>query len=525
MITSFRVGCIGQTEIRLHLSLVLILPYVFFQFRPGSVREMAWSLTLLVILFGCILLHEIGHTLVARRSGIQVHSIVLWPLGGIATLDRIPEKPLDALLIALAGPLVNLVLGAGLVLWAYGLMFGELVFAPALFLSGVWHTAAIRLPLTLGLSNLFLAVFNLVPIYPLDGGQIMRAGLHLLVGRQRADQVTLLVAVPLAAALAFFGLRQGDYLLVLVSLLLVLGASSLNARLLRHIYTGYAALANRGAYYQLRGDLDRAAWHYTRAIERHPNRAALYTGRAVAYIHLQEIKRARVDVERALDEDPENLLAVLLRAELYSLEECYDLAVEWCERARQMRPDWSLPYADLGGIYLEQGDLDQALPALDRAIELNPRFNLSHILRAIVRYRLGDREGALADQEKAFKLSPKEALVYPEFFLPTLAGYLDWALEYYAWALMRLPDSPHPYHGRADALRANGEWDQAVRDYSQAIRLAPRQADLYLGRGRAYQGSGNPRLAAADFQRAEQLGRKPHLRRQAGELLRALEPG
>jgi Zn-dependent protease/Tfp pilus assembly protein PilF len=524
MRTSFRVGRVGPTEIRLHLSLVLILPYALIQFRPASMREMAWSLSLLVILFGCILLHEIGHTLVARRFAIQVHSIILWPLGGIATLDRAPEKPVHALLIALAGPLVNLVLGVGLVIGAFGLMYGDRIFTPDQFLTGMWHVAAVRLPLILGIANLILAIFNLIPIYPLDGGQVMHAGLHLMVGRKRADQFTLLIAIPLAVALAFFGLWQGDYLLVLVSLLLVLGASTLNARLLRHISTGYAALSNRGTYYHLRGDFDRAVWHFARAIERHPDRAALYISRAISQINLQQFELAREDVEKALSDEPENMLAVLLRAELYSLEDRYDLALEWCERARQLRPEISLPYADLGGIYLKQGNLTQALSMLDKSIELSPRLYISYILRAIARFQAGDRLGALADQESAINLAPKEALVYPEYFLPTLDGNLEWALEYYAWALQRLPHSPYPYHGRADALRANGKWEQAVSDYSQAIRLAPRQAELYLGRGRAHQGAGVPILAAEDFRRVELLGRKTHLRRQAGQQLQALGP-
>jgi Zn-dependent protease/Tfp pilus assembly protein PilF len=523
MRTSFRVGRVGQTEIRLHISLVLILPYVFFQFRPESVRELAWSLTLLAILFGCILLHEIGHTLVARRAGIHVQTILLWPLGGIAALDRSPAKPLDALFIALAGPLVNLLLGVGLVSWAYGLMYGERILATDLFLTGIWHTAAVQFPLTLGVSNLILAIFNLIPIYPLDGGQVVRSGLHLVIGRQRADHLTLLIAVPLAIGLALFGLWQGDYLLVLISLLLVLGASTLNARLLRHISTGYTALANRGAYYQIKGDFDRAVWHFTRALERHPRRSSLYTGRAVAWIHLQQFERAQEDVESALQEDAENLLAILLRAELYSLEDRLDLAWEWCERASQLRPELSWPHIDLGAIYLKQGKLEEALASLNRAIDLTPHSFLAHILRAIARFQIGDREGAWADQESAFQMSPKEALVYPEFFLPSLNGYLDWALQYYAWALQRLPHSPYPYHGRADALRANSQWQQAVSDYSEAIRLAPGEAALYLSRGLALYASGDRTSAAEDYRQAEQLGSKAHLRRLASELLRALE--
>jgi tetratricopeptide (TPR) repeat protein len=244
----------------------------------------------------------------------------------------------------------------------------------------------------------------------------------------------------------------------------------------------------------------------------------------VARINLQDFDGAREDVERALQEEQDNLLAVLLRAELYSLEERYDLALEWCERARRLRPEVSWTHTDLGAIYLQQGNLEQALAALDRAIELNPRFYLSYVLRSIVRFQAEDLAGARADQEKAVSLGPKEALVFPEYFLTTLKGLLDWSLEYYAWVVRRMPNSPHPFHGRGDALRANGIWEDAIRDYSQAIRLTPRQAELYLSRGKAHLEAGDLMRAAEDFRLVDQLHGKTHLRRKAGELLKALEP-
>jgi tetratricopeptide (TPR) repeat protein len=334
--------------------------------------------------------------------------------------------------------------------------------------------------------------------------------------------LTLAIGLPLAVALAVYGFSQGDYLLVLVSLLLGLGAASLNAGLLRRLYSGYAALTNRGAYYHLKGDYDRAVAHYTRALQRRPQQAALYTARAAVYIHLQETALALADVERALEIEPGHLLANLLRSELYSLEKCFDQALEWCQRALQLKPDWSYPFADRAGIYLEQGDPARALTDLDRAIELNPRLTLAFVLRSLVRRHLGDREGARADAEQAFRLAPKDALVFPEFFLPTFTGHLDWARDYFGQALKRMPGSPLPYQGRAGALRANREWEPAIQDYTRAIALAPRQAELYLGRGQAYQGAGDLARAAGDYRRVRQQSDKSHLRRQAEALERSV---
>jgi tetratricopeptide (TPR) repeat protein len=143
--------------------------------------------------------------------------------------------------------------------------------------------------------------------------------------------------------------------------------------------------------------------------------------------------------------------------------------------------------------------------------------------RAILRYRLGDLEGARADGDLAVKLEPGQALVRPEFSQATvLKGNLDWALDYYEQAIKKLPKSPLPYRGRAEAYFANGDAGRAIVDYTQAIQFAPRQAEIYLERGRAYQQLGDLRRATEDFYQALKLSDKSHLRRQARKLLRAV---
>jgi tetratricopeptide (TPR) repeat protein len=523
--SSYRIGRFGNTEICAHISLALIIPIVLLQARPNDLWEALWSLSLVATLFVCILLHEIGHTIAARRFGLEVHSIVLWPLGGFATLDQRPEKPLVTLVIAAAGPLVNWLLAMALAVLAAGLIGLSSLAAP--YWPGVYYYREIALLAVVALAagNLVLAVFNLAPIYPLDGGQITRSLLEILFGRRRADLLTMVIAIPLALALATYAAWQRDLFLLVISLLLILGAATLNRNLFRLLSLAYTAVANRSAFYLVTGDFDRAIDRYSQAIQRGQQPAGVYLGRALAYLGVQDYTRAQADAQQALALEPENALAISFLGDFYFLAGLLDQALENCERLIALKPDWAVGYADRGLIYRELGEPERALADFDHALHLDPHLVKVYVLRAMLRYRLGDLAGARRDGDQAVHLSPKEALIHSEPFLKTTLGYMDWALDFYGRAALSLPGSPLPYQGRADACLANAgrisstQLTQAIADYTQAIRLAPRQANLYLARGRAYQYQGDMENAAADFQLALVLNGKPHLHRQAQALL------
>lgn len=527
MQSSFRVGRFGNTEIRVHISLALIIPIVLLQARPEDVWEALWSLSLVATLFVCILLHEIGHTLAARRFGLEVHSIVLWPLGGVAALDQRPAKPLVTLVIAAAGPLVNWLLAMVLAILAAVLIGLSSLATP--YWPGVYYYREIALlaVVTLAAGNLILAVFNLVPIYPLDGGQITRSLLEILFGRRRADMLTLIIALPLALALAAYAAWQRDWILLAITMLLILGAATLNRNLLRLLYLAYVAVVNRSAYYLVSEDYDRAIAGYSQAIQRKQQPASIYLNRALAYLGVHDYSSAKADVEQALALEPDNALALSFLGDIYFLEGCLNQALKICEQLIAIKPDLAVGYADRGLIYRELGEPEQALADFDRAIHLDPNLVKVFVLRAMLRYRLGDLAGARRDGDQAMNLSPQEALIHSEPFLKTTGGYLDWALDFYGRAVLSLPGSPLPYQGRADTCLANAGRKsstllaQAVSDYTQAIKLSPKQANLYLARGRAYQLQGDLELAAADFKLALNLNGKPHLRRQAQALLGA----
>jgi Zn-dependent protease len=104
---SLRIMRIGETDVKIHVSFVLIIIFVLQRFGLDDLRGALFAFLLLMLLFACVALHELGHTLVARRFGIPVYSIVLWPLGGFAMLSRFPDRPLHELLIAIAGSAIN----------------------------------------------------------------------------------------------------------------------------------------------------------------------------------------------------------------------------------------------------------------------------------------------------------------------------------------------------------------------------------------------------------------------------------
>ncbi len=224
MTSSFRVARVAGIEIRVHVTFGFILLIGALQWGiPHGAAGALFGALLMILLFGCVVLHELGHSLVARAFGIGVHDITLYPIGGIARMERNPDKPLDEFLIAAAGPLVNLVLA--LILWGVtgvASSLGKLDAAAALKnLAPGPETALVWLLL----SNLFLALFNLIPAFPMDGGRMLRAVLTKIYGFQEATRMAAGIGQFLAMGLGLFGVLSGNFLLALVALFIFMGAS------------------------------------------------------------------------------------------------------------------------------------------------------------------------------------------------------------------------------------------------------------------------------------------------------------
>ncbi len=210
-------------DIKVHFSFVLILALGAWQWGSSHGGTGAvFGMLLMLLLFACVALHELGHSLVAQRFNIKVKEIVLLPIGGVARLQGRPATPKEELLIALAGPLVNVVLALLLLIPAKlavpwdALQTRPLVtvMTPSLSTALLWLLSA----------NVTLAVFNMIPALPLDGGRVLRAALEMGMGHERATSVASLVGQVLAFGMGIYGMVSGNFILALIALMVFTGA-------------------------------------------------------------------------------------------------------------------------------------------------------------------------------------------------------------------------------------------------------------------------------------------------------------
>ncbi|WP_137176587.1 site-2 protease family protein [Roseomonas sp. AR75] len=219
MTWSIPLGRVFGTEIRLHLTFLLLLAWIGFSAAAQGGRQAAIEgVVFICLIFACVLLHEFGHSLAARRYGIATPDITLLPIGGVARLERIPEKPSEELFVALAGPAVNVIIA--LVLLA--LLGGVPPFEAATGVENPGHAMLARLFWV----NVTLVVFNLIPAFPMDGGRVLRALLAYRLDHRRATDIAATIGQVLAFVFGFLGLVNGLPLLVFVALFVWLGAAA-----------------------------------------------------------------------------------------------------------------------------------------------------------------------------------------------------------------------------------------------------------------------------------------------------------
>lgn len=210
---AFQIAKIRGIPIRVHMTLLLFLPYIGVKLAQsvGS-SSLLWGLLAAVGLFASVALHELGHSFVAVAKGYPVRDILLLPIGGMAQLARMPERPRDEFQVAIAGPLVSL-----------ALYFALSALAP-------WAAAAHLAPLAvlcdlLGILNLGLCLFNLLPSFPMDGGRILRAWLTPRKGRLAATRIAAGLGKIMAAIFALSGLFTLNFMLILIAVFIYFSAS------------------------------------------------------------------------------------------------------------------------------------------------------------------------------------------------------------------------------------------------------------------------------------------------------------
>jgi len=186
-------------------------------YLKNSVAMTAILLVLFVCVFACILLHEFGHALAAKLFEVQTKDIILTPIGGVARLMSMPKRPLEELVITIAGPLVNLLIAG---VFGLFLMTTESGFA----LDGDVSTG--DLPTFLFYINLFLFLFNLIPAFPMDGGRILRAVLAAFFSFRTATVIAGSVGQVLAVTLIVYGILEGLYSLIVIGAFVFVAASA-----------------------------------------------------------------------------------------------------------------------------------------------------------------------------------------------------------------------------------------------------------------------------------------------------------
>lgn len=216
--SSWKICRVAGIPIYVHWTFFILIAFVIYgHWSEGqSLAATAEGVGFILALFGCVVLHELGHAVTAQQFGVPTTDITLLPIGGVARLQRIPENPAQELAIALAGPLVNIVIAGGL--WLGGIRL------PASPQDPQHLVQAQFLPKLLEL-NLFLALFNLLPAFPMDGGRVLRALLALRLEYGRATRVAATVGQFVAILFAFVGL-QGNLMLLLIALFVWVGAAS-----------------------------------------------------------------------------------------------------------------------------------------------------------------------------------------------------------------------------------------------------------------------------------------------------------
>ncbi|MBI1798563.1 MAG: site-2 protease family protein [Candidatus Eisenbacteria bacterium] len=211
---SLTLGRIAGIRVEIHVTFLLFVGLIAVQngLLKGRLHEALIAVGLMLMAFGCVVLHEFGHALMARRFGIRTLDIVLLPIGGVARLQRMPERPQQEIAVALAGPAVNLAIVATLLLTR----------------AVQWpvdpETITHRAPEFLLFVNVVMLLFNLIPAFPMDGGRVLRAALALKLPFARATRIATRVGQVVAVLFGLAGWRLNQPMLIFVALFVFIAA-------------------------------------------------------------------------------------------------------------------------------------------------------------------------------------------------------------------------------------------------------------------------------------------------------------
>ena len=204
---SYKIATVFGIPIKLHVSVIFLL------FIYGKEFPFPYGILFALGMLTSIALHELGHSVVAIWKKCRVREITLMFMGGVAQMESIPRKPLDEFLMAIAGPLVSAGLGVSLIVTSIRFPFPPV---PPL---------GYDLFFMLGFVNCILAVFNMIPAFPMDGGRVLRAGLTPFMGRLKATRVAVGIGKFAAVAFGIWGITQGDFFLIAIGIFIYFAAN------------------------------------------------------------------------------------------------------------------------------------------------------------------------------------------------------------------------------------------------------------------------------------------------------------
>jgi stage IV sporulation protein FB len=217
MAWSINIGSIAGTEVRIHITFLLFLAWIFgASWVQGGAEQATTGLVFILLVFACVLAHEFGHVFAARAYGVATPDVTLLPIGGVARLERIPEKPGEEFVVAIAGPLVNVVIAGVLMLFFSA--------DPGVAKLAAVENPSVSLADKLAAVNIFLVLFNMLPAFPMDGGRILRALLASRLGFVRATEIASKIGQFAAFVLGFVGLFANP-MLIFIAIFVYLAAS------------------------------------------------------------------------------------------------------------------------------------------------------------------------------------------------------------------------------------------------------------------------------------------------------------
>jgi Zn-dependent protease/predicted transcriptional regulator len=214
----WKLGRFADIDVYIHVTFLLIVGWYGYMYwlEGRTLAAVVEGVALILLLFFAVTLHEYGHALTARKFGIKTRDITLYPVGGVARLERMPDKPIQEFWVALAGPAVNLVIAA--------VLFGWLFFTDTFIPVGQLTMSTVPFIERLAVINLSLVLFNLLPAFPMDGGRVLRALLAMRLDNVRATNIAATVGQGMAILFGIAGFF-GNPFLILIAFFVWFGAS------------------------------------------------------------------------------------------------------------------------------------------------------------------------------------------------------------------------------------------------------------------------------------------------------------